>query len=54
MKGLKKRDMVQNVWEIMQKTFCKKCNFIRGSTKAAVGVCNGVSSRENTRGRVLS
>ena len=37
-----------------RKNFVKSGNFIRGSTEAAAGVCNGVSSRENTRGGVLS
>ena len=37
-----------------RKLFVKSGNFIRGSTEAAVGVCHGVSSRENTRGGVLS
>ena len=47
MKGFQKRYMVQNIWERIAENldFVKSSNFIRGSTKAAVGVCHGVNRR---------
>ena len=54
-KGLKKRDMVENVCEKIAQNlnFVKSGNFVRGSTEEAVLSCPGVNFWKNTHGEVL-
>ena len=54
MKGLKKRDMVENVWEKITENsdFVKCSDFIKGSAEGVFGCCSGVSSQKNTYDQV--